>query len=102
MQWKTRIRKLPTFVGSFRISIFNWQNATKTCVLQWRTRIPKLPTIVGSFRNLVLSGKTQKIMRFTLENPNTETAHNCWQFPYLNFKWEKAKKHAFYNRKSKY
>ena len=30
-----------------------------------------------------------------MEDTDTETAYNCRQFPYLNFKWKNAKKHAF-------
>ena len=33
--YKTRIRKLPTFVGSFHIFYFSGQNTKKTCILQW-------------------------------------------------------------------
>ena len=36
-------------------------------------------------------------MCFAMENPSTETAYNCWQLPCFNFKWPKAKKHAFCN-----
>ena len=37
-----------------------------------------------------------------MENPNTETAYNCSQFPYLNFRVQNIKKHAFYSGLSKY
>ena len=36
-------------------------------------------------------------MRFAMENTNTETAYNCSQFSYFNFKWKNTKKHAFCN-----
>ena len=35
-------------------------------------------------------------MRFAMDNPNTETAYNCRQFPYMNFKMKNAKKHTFF------
>ena len=38
-------------------------------------------------------------MRFAIEDPNMETAYNCRQFPFLNFKWGNAKKHVLCNGK---
>ena len=38
-------------------------------------------------------------MRFAIEDTNMETAYNCRQFPFLNFNWGNAKKHAFCNGK---
>ena len=32
-----------------------------------------------------------------MESPSMETAYNCRQFPYLSFKMQNAKKHAFCN-----
>ena len=37
-----------------------------------------------------------------MEDTDTETAHNCSQFPYFNFKWQNAKKHVFSNGKPEY
>ena len=67
----------------------------KKHVLQEKIGIRKLPTIVGSFRIWILSGKTPKNTRLAIENWNTETVYNCRQFPYFNFKWKNANKHAF-------
>ena len=34
-------------------------------------------------------------MRFAMENLNMETVYNCMYFPYLNYRFENAKKLAF-------
>ena len=81
------------------VSVFEFkiEKHQKTCVLQWKTRIRKLSTIVCSFRIWILSVKTPKNMRFQMEDSNTETASNCMQFSYFNFKWQNAKIQAFCN-----
>ena len=65
-----------------------WQNAKKMRL-----------AIEDSFDILILSSKTQKNMRFTKENLKQKFSYNCMQFPYLNFNWQNAKKHAFCNGK---
>ena len=41
-------------------------------------------------------------MFFAMENPKTETAYNCRQFPYFNSMWKNAKQHAFCKGGHKY
>ena len=50
---------------------------------------------VGSFRICILSSKTPKNTCLAMENRNTETAYNCRQFPYFNFKWKTPKNMRF-------
>ena len=74
LQRKTRIQKLPTIVGTFRIW-FLIGITPKSCVLLSKTRIQKLPTIVGRFRISILNAKMSKNMCFAMETANTETAN---------------------------
>ena len=39
----------------------------------------------NSFCIWILIGNTYKNMRFAIDYPNTETAHDCRQNPYLDF-----------------
>ena len=61
-------------------------------VLHPKMQIQKLPIIVGSFHICILAPKRPKIMRLAVKNPNTETAYNCRQFPYLHLSEQTTKK----------
>ena len=68
MQSITRVRKLPTIVGLYRIWILI-SKKLKTYVLQWNIQIPKRPTTVGSFHNLISVCKNQQPCDLTMGHP---------------------------------
>ena len=66
---------------------FKQQNASKHTICDGRPEIQKQTIIVGCLGFWILSSKTPNNVRFAMETPNTETAYNCRQIPYFNFKW---------------
>ena len=75
------------------------QKIKKHVFFEGKPEVRKLPTIVSSVCIWILASKTPKNMPFIMENPNTETAYNCRQFPYLNLAC-KAPKSMYFEKKN--